>query len=285
MVIIKSSKFTHSAIVAVCLIACALGLLAILVNNKTVKLNPETTPVYTGPGISYHRLSLTDQKRVLVIGEQNQWYKIRLSDHKTAWTPSWLINSPKKLAKQNHLTGATIVIDPGHGGSDSGAEYKDNSKKARYMERTYTLQIAHRLARRLRKAGANVILTRTSDKDVGLKERVLIGEHHQADCFVSLHLNSSPDKDEGTGVTTYYYHRGPSKQLARSVSHQFSNLPLKNLGIDFGDFLVVRDNKKPAILCETGYVNTKKDFKHIRQPAFQNQVADDIKSGLNNYLK
>ncbi|WP_081443409.1 N-acetylmuramoyl-L-alanine amidase [Limosilactobacillus coleohominis] len=85
-------------------------------------------------------------------------------------------------------------------------------------------------------------------------------------------------------MTSYYYHRGKSKTLARNVSHQFNNLPLTNRGIDFGDFLVIRDTSLPSILCETGYVNTHKDFREIKKATFQKRVALDIRNGINHYL-
>lgn len=152
------------------------------------------------------------------------------------------------------------------------------------MEKTYTLKIAKYLAADLKARGAKVVLTRSKDKYVGLKERVTIAKENHADCFVSLHLNSSPNKNEGSGVTTYYYHRGNSKHLDWQVSSQFHNLSLAENGIEFGDFLVIRDNPIAAILCETGYVNTKKDFKQIRKTRFQKKAAQDITKGLNQYL-
>ena len=227
---------------------------------------------------------MKQKKRVFIIGERRNWYRIRLSDHQSAWVPSWLIHSKRPLNNQNHLAGAIIAIDPGHGGSDSGAEYKDDSDKSKYMEKTYTLKIAQSLAHQLESSGAQVVMTRSTDKDVGLKERVRIAENDHVDCFVSLHLNSSPTQNEGSGITTYYYHRGPSKQLAKKVSHQFKNFPISNRGVEFGDFLVIRDTKLPSILCETGYVNTSKDFKLIRKSSFQKKAAHAIAKGINLYL-
>ncbi len=242
-------------------------------------------PIQSGPGVSYHQVKINQPKRVLINGEQRNWYRVRISDHQNAWVPSWLIHSKTPLHRNNHLAGAIIAIDPGHGGNDSGAEYKNNSGKAKYMEKTYTLAIAKRLADQLESAGARVIMTRSKDHNVSLKERVRIAERSHVDCFISLHLNSSPGKNEGSGVTSYYYHRGPSKQLASQVSHQFNNLPLTNRGVEFGDFLVIRDTSLPSILCETGYVNTRKDFRQVKKASFQQRVAKDIREGINRYLE
>lgn len=265
-------------------IVLAIALLTSLIYHNTVTINPQTIPVNSGPGVSYSRVKIQGNKRVLIIGERRSWYKVRLSDHQNAWIPSWLIHSQRLLHQHNHLAGAIIAIDPGHGGNDSGAEYKDNSAKAKYMEKTYTLKIAQQLATQLRAAGAKVILTRISDRNVGLKERVRIAENNHADCYISLHLNSSPTNNEGSGMTTYYYHRRSSKLLAQKVSHQFRDFPITNNGVEFGDFLVIRDTNLPAILCETGYVNTTKDFKRIRTAGFQKKTAAAIVKGINQYL-
>ena len=275
---------SKSFIVGINFIVLAIILLTALIYQRTVAIDPATMPIQSGPGISYRHIRITKRKRVLITGEQRNWYQVRLNDHESAWVPSWLINSKTPLKKSNHLAGAIIAIDPGHGGSDSGAEYKNNSGQAKYMEKTYTLAIAKRLAKQLRASGAQVVMTRSKDRAVGLRERVRIAENAHADCFISLHLNSSPDKNEGSGITSYYYHRGSSKKLARNVSHQFSNLPLTNRGIDFGDFLVIRDTSLPSILCETGYVNTHKDFHQIKKATFQKRVALDIRKGINHYL-
>lgn len=265
-------------------IILAITILTTLIYHDTIVINPSIIPIHSGPGINYSQVKLQQKKRVLIIGEQRNWYRVRISDHQSAWVPNWLIHSKTPLNKQNHLAGAIIAIDPGHGGSDSGAEYKNDSAKAKYMEKTYTLKIAKSLAHQLRSSGAQVVMTRFTDKDVGLKERVRIAENDHVDCFISLHLNSSPSNNEGSGITTYYYHRGSSKKLAKKVSHQFSNFPISNRGIEFGDFLVIRDTKLPAILCETGYVNTKKDFKLIRKISFQKKATHAITKGINLYL-
>lgn len=176
------------------------------------------------------------------------------------------------------------MIDAGHGGADAGAMANGSGHNKKNEEKTYTLLIANQLQKALVQQGARVIMTRDRDHFVSLESRVNLSNQRQADAFISLHLNSSPNENEGRGITTYYYHRGPSKQLAKAVSKQFGPLPGKNLGIEFGDFEVLRDNHQPAILCETGYINSDKDFKLIKKPAFQKKVAQAISHGLNSFL-
>ena len=78
---------------------------------------------------------------------------------------------------------------------------------------------------------------------------------------------------------------GASKRLAKALNKQLNNLPLTNRGIEFGDFLVIRDNTRPAVLCEMGYINSTKDFNQIKNASYQQKIARDIAKGLNNYFK
>src|SRR5699024_5125636 len=110
-------------------------------------------------------------------------------------------------------------------------------------------------------------------------------ERVKADAFISFHFDSSPHPNEGSGMTTYYYHQGASKTLATLVNHELTPLPLANLGTDFGDFLVIRDNTQPAILCEMGYINTKRDFKQIKSARYQDQAATQIVKGVNRFCQ
>jgi N-acetylmuramoyl-L-alanine amidase len=247
-------------------------------------LNPNTSPLFNGPTINSRRLKRTDTQAVTLLSEKDGWYKVRLTDHQIAWTPAWLLHSHRKLSEDDHIAGATIVIDAGHGGADAGAMANGSGHDKKNQEKTYTLLIANQLAKVLVQRGARVSMTRDRDHYVSLESRVNLSNQRHADAFISLHLNSSPNENEGSGITTYYYHKGPSKRLAKAVSKQFGPLPGKDLGIEFGDFEVLRDNHQPAILCETGYINSDKDFKLIKKTSFQHKVAQAISRGLNSFL-
>lgn len=269
-------------LLALTFILVALALTGGLIMHKTITIDPAVINVRRGPGIDYQPVALAHRQRSQVIGEDNGWLHVRLSDHRTGWVASWLLNQKTKPASS--LAEATIVIDPGHGGADTGAEMSANSKNPAKMEKTYTLKVARRVATDMRRQGARVILTRDNDRYVGLKPRPQLAESARADAFVSLHFDSSPRPNEGSGVTTYYYHQGPSLALSRAVSAHFNNLGLTNHGIDFGDYLVIRDNARPAILCELGYINSDHDARKIKSPAYQERAAADITAGVARYL-
>ncbi|HJA73152.1 MAG TPA: N-acetylmuramoyl-L-alanine amidase [Candidatus Limosilactobacillus faecipullorum] len=270
-----------------CLVPLLLALCLIFVVTKQNQITVHKNAVILrqGPGLTYAPVKQETTETVRIIGQSNSWYKLRIGDHQIAWAPAWRLKNQTKFGAHNALSEATIVVDAGHGGSDSGAEYHDNSNNPKYMEKTYTLALAKRVANKLRAQGARVIMTRDNDQFVDLKPRPKMAEEAKADVFISFHYDSSPQANEGSGVTTYYYHRGASRELAQIVNRQFSALPLKNLGINFGDFLVIRENTQPAILCEMGYINTKKDFHQIKTVRYQNQVANEVVTGLNQFCQ
>jgi N-acetylmuramoyl-L-alanine amidase len=116
-----------------------------------------------------------------------------------------------------------VVIDPGHGGIDTGAVYKENGKSI--YEKDLTLMIARDLARELIIRGNNVILTRNDDHNILLSDRTALANRLKADVFVSVHLNSSPEKIKSGGVETFILNHATddsSKRLA-----DFENTVLK----------------------------------------------------------
>jgi N-acetylmuramoyl-L-alanine amidase len=92
----------------------------------------------------------------------------------------------------------TIVIDPGHGGKDPGAVHKN------IKEKDIVLKAAKKVAAKLKKNGYNIIMTRTEDVFIPLKDRTKIADSAKADLFVSIHCNAAPNKRAMHGAETYF---------------------------------------------------------------------------------
>jgi N-acetylmuramoyl-L-alanine amidase len=108
-----------------------------------------------------------------------------------------------------------VVIDPGHGGPDTGAVYKDKGNT--YTEKMMTLLIGRDLARELIIKGHSVILTRNDDRLINLSDRTALANRLKADIFISIHLNSSAEKMKSGGVETFILNHATdasSKRLA-----------------------------------------------------------------------
>ncbi|WP_025021713.1 N-acetylmuramoyl-L-alanine amidase [Ligilactobacillus hayakitensis] len=234
--------------------------------------------LYPSASLEEHKLSTLKQgDRVKVLDTKFHFKQVKTDQGQIGWVGDWNFKNQNNITS---LSNATIVIDPGHGGNDAGALSIEGKE-----EKKYTLKYAKELEQKLKKAGANVYMTRTQDKYVGLKPRPTLGEKKHADAFISIHFDSSPDENIASGYTTYYYHKKTSLKLANSINSQFKYLGIKNRGVEFGDFLVIRENKIPAVLLEMGYINSERDFDQIPSQEYINNVTTDIVKGLKNYFK
>lgn len=269
-----------SWIIALLAIVVTFGLLftALYSNSVTVKVNQLN--IRSGPAVTYSVRGKAKQgERLQVISRRNDWIKVIYKHRTTGWVASWLVTN-SQVKNVTKLSEATIVLDPGHGGSDSGALSMTGQE-----EKTYTLMVAKLVAKKLREQGTHVIMTREKDQSVPLSKRPELATTHSANAFISFHFDSSDAANTASGFTCYYYHSGDSKQLARSVDQKMDDLPLPNRGTAFGNFLVIRDNAVPAILIEGGYINTDRDFKMIQKSSYREKYATDVVAGLRAYFK
>lgn len=246
---------------------------------KQVEIQTTQAVIKKGPGVEYQdKAPLSEGERLRVIKTKQHWLYVKTDNNQLGWVADWMISSSYKNPI-NSLADATIVLDAGHGGNDSGA-LSDSNKE----ERTYTLRYAKQTAKKLRARGAKVYLTRDKDKTVSLAARPRLAEQVHADAFISFHFDSAPQANVASGYTTYYYNKGASLKLANTVNGQFNQLGLDNRGVDLGDFLVIRDNTRPAILLEMGYINSERDFEKISSFSYQSKVTTQVVKGLKKYF-
>ena len=184
---------------------------------------------------------------------------------------------PRRLVQKGKLV---VIIDPGHGGKDSGALGIGG-----VQEKDVILPIGKRIAEILERNGIQVIMTRDSDFFVSLPGRVTIAQRANADAFVSIHANSAGEnRPEVNGLETYHYNTGLT--LARIVhSKILQSLNIRDRSVRKARFYVLRKNSMPAILVETGYLTGRNDVAKLRTTAYQNQMADAIAQGIIQYLR
>ncbi len=278
----KRSPFSKSSLLLMLLV---LGLGFILGYRTRTYMNQivvETTDAVLkeGPGTEFPQKSfLKKEQRLTVYSRKNHWLHVKTDNGKTGWVADWMIADGYKNPIEK-LSDATIVIDAGHGGADSGALSIKNK-----MEKKYTLLYAKELVQKLEDAGAKVYMTRSSDKTVSLSSRPILAQQVHADAFISIHFDSCDQPNAASGFTTYYYHTGKSLKLARCINQSFGALGLENRGVDKGDFLVIRDNTQPSVLLEMGYINTQKDFDNISDPSYRSEAMDNVVKGLKKFIE
>lgn len=181
------------------------------------------------------------------------------------------------------LAGKTIVIDPGHGGKDPGAIGPSGIR-----EKDVVLPVAQNLYQRLVAAGANPILTRSTDEFIDLVPRADLANRNNADLFLSVHANSA-SAAAAKGIEVYSYINATSPEgskLAKSVQKNLvKNLGSYDRGTHTANFSVLRNSKMPSALAELGFISNPQEEKLLNDPSFQQKAADALFQGILGYYQ
>ncbi|UOQ73090.1 N-acetylmuramoyl-L-alanine amidase [Hymenobacter cellulosilyticus] len=182
---------------------------------------------------------------------------------------------PAKLT----LKGLTIGLDAGHGGSNVGATSPSGNQ-----EKVLTLAIAQKLRLELEKAGAKVLMTREADVSVENGSRVLRMRQLNPDLLLSIHVNSSGSAAV-QGTSTYYRYVA-YRPLALAIYNEVLKTGLKGFGnVGSFNFNLNGPTEYPNALIETAFVSNPDDEKRLVDPAFQQQLAERIRAGVETFLK
>lgn len=186
------------------------------------------------------------------------------------------------------LKGRTIVLDPGHGGHDSGAVGYG------YMEKNLALQTANYAAAYLRNQGARVIMTRTGDNYITPIGRPEMVNGYSPDLFASIHYNAS-SSPSSSGAEVFYQVRDKNGGTSKSVAQQILNkilsaFSLVNRGIktrvypgttDTDYLAVLRGSDGPAVLVEGGFMSNSGDMNKIaKDPSGLKKMGEAIAKGI-----
>ena len=182
----------------------------------------------------------------------------------------------------------TVVVDPGHGGIDSG------SMGNGCIEKEITLAIALRLGAYLQAQGVHVVYTRQDDSALAeneaddLYERTRISNANDADAFVSIHLNSSDEEAAGFEVWTSFSDAA-SYALAQRVHAALNSLRYTSdrevRDQDEYPLYTLQYNEAPSVLLELGFITDADDMRALADDAFQQQLAQAIGEAIIQYLE
>ena len=187
------------------------------------------------------------------------------------------------------LAGKVIVVDPGHGGRDTGA--RDEFRTGQVYEKDITLSIGRRLRESLQQSGATVLMTRDDDTLPSVMARPQFANDHHADYFVSIHCDSSGGQNTHAGTTVYFHaQNGLCRLMAADIGRRVgekSGIPydgVKSDTIRFATgFGVLRGSQMPAVLIETGYMNNDSDLAKLRDDTTQQNIVQGIVAGLRDF--
>lgn len=171
-----------------------------------------------------------------------------------------------------------VFIDPGHGGSDSGAVGNG------LQEKDINLLICNKLGSLLNSKGIAIKYSRLHDSYVSLEERARQANEYGADLFISVHTNAFNGSVTGTECFTHPNDVDKTKTLSKNITSSISNtLKLFNRGHKESDFAILRLTKMPALLIETAFIDNFNDAKllNIRKYDFAFAISNEILSYFN----
>ena len=187
-----------------------------------------------------------------------------------------------QIEKSSPLKNLKIVIDPGHGGNESGTTGCLGTK-----EKDINLILSQKLKTYLSDKGAKVYLTRENDTYLGLYDRVNFANNLNADIFISIHNNALPDQlaNKDISGTEVYYFYPQAKELAKSVMTGVTqSANTKNNGVKGESYAVIRNSQVVSILLEVAYMINPPEDEKLGSSDFQDSVVKGIADGLEKYI-
>jgi N-acetylmuramoyl-L-alanine amidase len=181
---------------------------------------------------------------------------------------------PQARVKDTTRTFTTVVVDAGHGGKDNGAFRRYGG-----AEKSANLDVATRLARKLRESQFRTVMTRSSDVFIPLDERAAISNRQDNAIFVSVHFNDSRRRSI-RGFETYY--RSPvARNLAYRIQQRLVTIRgASNRGVKTANFRVLRNALYPAVLVECGFLSNRKEGAGARDASYREELADKIAEAI-----
>lgn len=168
----------------------------------------------------------------------------------------------------------TVIVDAGHGGHDRGARSVTGQS-----EKYVALDTSKRLAKILRSKGFRVIETRPDDTFISLGKRVDISNATSNAIFVSIHYNWAR-RSGAKGFEVFYFNERSKRLAANILSDMRNAYPTTNRGIKTARFYVLRNNRRPAVLCELGFLSNPSDNSYVQNPAYRQRLAERIAAGI-----
>lgn len=264
---------------------CRLGTFTLTLHNTTA----QTDTIYVKPDpiisrLDWQQVAPHTVQYTFNLKSTTQWgYQLRYEGTTLVLT----LRHPPMLHQSSvtkPLAGLTILLDPGHGGpEDSGAVGPTG-----YPEKNATLKISQLVRTELIQRGATVHLTRETDVDLPLGDRLTQINQVQPTVSLSLHYNALPDDGDAQrtqGIGTFWYHpqaHDLAQFLHDSLVKQLGRSPY---GVYWNNLALTRPTIAPSILVELGFMTHPDEFEWITNPQSQNQLAIALADGLVQWVQ
>ncbi|MBD2437883.1 N-acetylmuramoyl-L-alanine amidase [Nostoc sp. FACHB-110] len=180
--------------------------------------------------------------------------------------------------RRQPLSGIKIVLDPGHGGKESGA-----SGPTGYLEKDLNLAVSKLLRDNLTQLGATVVMTRDVDKDVSLAERQAIISQENPAIAISIHHNSLPDDGDAEntkGFAAFWYQTQAHSLAMFLQNYVVQKLGRPSYGVFWDNLALTRPAAAPSVLLELGFMSNPSEFELVTNPQEQQKTAKVLADGI-----
>jgi N-acetylmuramoyl-L-alanine amidase len=214
--------------------------------------------------------------------QSQQWgYKLRYDGTSLVL----VLRHPPKVGERRRkpLAGIKILLDPGHGGKESGA-----SGPTGYLEKDVNLVVSKLLRDELVQRGATVVMTREDDRDVSLPERQAIISKEEPAIALSIHYNALPDDGDAEntqGFSTFWYHPQAHNLAVFLHNYIVKNLKRPSYGVLWNNLALTRPTAAPSVLLELGFMSNPDEFEWVVNPQAQQRMAKELADGITQWLK
>jgi uncharacterized lipoprotein YddW (UPF0748 family)/N-acetylmuramoyl-L-alanine amidase len=181
------------------------------------------------------------------------------------------------------LAGIVIMLDPGHGGDDSGTTGPLGTS---YPEKRVNLNTALKLRTELQNLGAEVLMTRTTDKTVSLSDRLTASRDAKPDMFLSLHSNSMAENVDISKINGFsvHYKEALAKTLSQELLEASKEAGRRGRDLYWANFYVVRGTWTPSMLIEMGFLPNPAEAELLTDELEQTYLAKKLASGIVDYF-
>ncbi|MEH2137679.1 N-acetylmuramoyl-L-alanine amidase [Nostoc sp.] len=211
-----------------------------------------------------------------------QWgYKLRYD----GTTLVLALRHPPKIGntRRKPLANFKIVLDPGHGGKETGA-----SGPTGYLEKDVNLVVSKLLRDDLVKRGATVVMTREEDRELSLAERQAIISKEEPAIAISIHHNSLPDDGDAEKIKGFgaFWYQPQAHNLAMFLqNYVVKKLGRPSYGVFWDNLALTRPAAAPSVLLELGFMSNPDEFEQIVNPEVQKKTANAIAQGITEWFK
>ncbi|MEH2407425.1 N-acetylmuramoyl-L-alanine amidase [Nostoc sp.] len=233
-------------------------------------------------GLDWQQEAPGQVKYTFNLKKAQQWgYKLRYD----GTTLVLALHHPPKIGntRRKPLANFKIVLDPGHGGKETGA-----SGPTGYLEKDVNLVVSKLLRDELVKRGATVVMTREDDRELSLVERQAIISREEPVIAISIHHNSLPDDGDAEkikGFAAFWYQPQAHNLAIFLQNYVVKKLGRPSYGVFWDNLALTRPTAAPSVLLELGFMSNPDEFEQVVNPEEQKKIANAIAQGITEWFR